>query len=130
MFTYMIFATSCLSSVCFLLFFLQSTCCLLPLSQPEPLTLSQPSHWVSPTFCAGLHELCDVFRPALSHACSHPFSLDPASSTSASLSVHVVSAVATFDWARRISNLSIALLLPPPLPDSVLLSRLSCPTSS
>lgn len=56
--------------------------------------------------------------PALPHASCHPFFLHPASSSSTSLSVHV--------------NFTIPVLHSshPPLPDSLLLSPLSCPTSS
>lgn len=56
------------------------------------------SHFVS---AAGLLELCDVFRPALPLASSHPFFLVPASSSSTSLSVQVDSAVATCFQPRR-----------------------------
>lgn len=56
------------------------------------------SYFVS---AAWLHKLCDVFRPALPIASSHPFFLVPASSSSTRLSVQVDSAVATCFHPRR-----------------------------
>lgn len=78
--------------------------------------------------------MCSVPRclsPPLIHSSSfllhHPPRGSPFKSTQPS---PLASTLAAFDWACCISNLYIAPLLPPPLPDSLLLSRLSCPTSS
>lgn len=97
-------ASYTVSCVCVFSAFLPSAHLLSPASlaarasHPLVVLTLGISHFVS---AAGLHKLCDVFRPALPLASSHPFFLVPASSSSTWLSVQVDSAVATCFHPRR-----------------------------